>query len=145
MTKRPIPRSLRRRLLAESCGQCAYCHTLTAITGARLVIDHIKPETAGGKTVWLNLCVACHSCNESKAARVMARDPVTGNNVRLFHPRRNRWMEQFRWSGDGNTIIGRTPIGRATVAALNMNHSEVVEARRRWVAVGWHPPVEDLR
>ena len=144
MTKRPIPRSLRRQLLADSRSQCAYCHTLTAITGARLVIDHITPETAGGKTVWLNLCAACHSCNEFKAGRFRAQDPLTGMYVRLFHPRRNRWKEHFRWSRDGTTIIGTTPIGRATVVALNMNHHEVVQARRRWVAVGWHPPVEDV-
>ena len=44
MTRRRLPRSLRQRILAESRHQCAYYHTLTAITGARLVIDHIIPE-----------------------------------------------------------------------------------------------------
>jgi len=33
---------------------------------------------------------------------------------------------------------------RATVTALNLNHPLIVESRRRWVAVGWHPPSEDL-
>jgi hypothetical protein len=37
---------------------------------------------------------------------------------------------------DGSHIIGLTPTGRATVVALNMNHSVMVEARRRWVQVG---------
>ena len=41
MTKRSIPRALRRRLLVDARGRCAYCRTLTSITGARLVIDHI--------------------------------------------------------------------------------------------------------
>jgi hypothetical protein len=35
-------------------------------------------------------------------------------------------------------------VGRATVAALNMNHPLIVEARYRWVQVGWHPPQDDL-
>jgi hypothetical protein len=44
---------------------------------------------------------------------------------------------------DGTEIVGMTAIGRATCLALNMNNSLIVEARRRWVAVGWHPPPED--
>jgi hypothetical protein len=144
MTRRRIPRSLRQRVIAESRNQCAYCHTPTAITGARLVIDHILPEAAGGQTIWANLCVACHACNEFKGAQVQAQDPLTGRLTPLFHPRRQPWRAHFGWSEDGCNIVGLTPTGRATVAALNMNHSVIVEARRRWVQVGWHPPLDDL-
>lgn len=144
MTKTRIPRSLRQRVVSESQNQCAYCHALVAITGARPVIDHIIPEAAGGQTEWDNLCVACHSCNEFKAARVEARDPLTGEHVPLFHPRRQQWREHFCWSEDGSEIVGLTPIGRATVAALNMNHPNIVQARRRWTRVGWHPPQDDV-
>ena len=76
MTKASIPRSLRHRVLAESGGQCAYCHSLVSITGVRPVIDHIIPLAAGGQTRFDNLCLACHSCNEFKAARVQARGPM---------------------------------------------------------------------
>ena len=76
MTRTRISRSLRQRVVAEFCDQCAYCHTLTSITGARLVIDHIVPEVAGGQTVRENLCLACHSCNEFKGAQVEAQDPL---------------------------------------------------------------------
>lgn len=130
--------------MAEFGGRCAYCHTMTAITGARLVIDHIIPETVGGQTILDNLCLACHACNEFKGAKVEADDPVTSERVPLFHPRQQRWREHFRWSDDGCEIIGLTPIGRVTVLALNLNHFEIVEARRRWVRVGWHPPAEDM-
>ena len=145
MTKTRIPRSMRRRVMAEFRNQCAYCHTPTPITGAHLVIDHIIPEVAGGRTVQENLCVACHSCNEFKGAQLEARDPLTGEHVPLFHPRQQRWREHFCWSEDGSEIIGLTPVGRATVAALNMNHLAIIEARRRWAQVGWHPPQEDIR
>lgn len=138
-----VPRSLARRIQAEFSGRCGYCHTTTAITGARLVIDHIVPEVAGGATAWENLCLACHSCNEFKGARESAHDPVTGSLVRLFHPRRQRWRRHFRWSDDGAEIVGMTRVGRATVAALQLNHIEIVAARRRWVSIGWHPPPED--
>lgn len=144
MSKAHIPRSLRQRVMTEFGNQCAYCHSLTAITGARLVIDHIIPEAAGGETTQENLCVACHSCNEFKGAKTEAEDPLTGERVPLFHPRRHRWNDHFSWSEDGTMIIGLSAVGRATVQALNMNHLDVVEARRRWVRVGWHPPAEDL-
>jgi hypothetical protein len=144
MTKTSIPASLRRRVLADARQQCAYCHSLTAITGAKPVIDHIVPEAAGGPAEFENLCLACHACNEFKRAQIESQDPVTGEVVPLFHPRRQRWNDHFRWSLDGTEIVGITPIGRAVVEALNMNHTLIVEARRRWVAVGWHPPDEDL-
>jgi len=108
------------------------------------VVDHIIPEAAGGQTVWENLCVACHSCNEFKGAQVEAQDPLTGKRVPLFHPRRQLWSEHFYWSEDGSHIVGPTSAGRATVAALNMNHPAIVEARRRWAGVGWHPPQDDV-
>lgn len=107
------------------------------------MIDHIIPEAAGGETVWGNLCVACHSCNEFKGAQMEAQDPLTDQCVPLFHPHQQHWHEHFCWSEDGSHIIGLTPPGRATVAALNMNHPLIVEARRRWARVGWHPPRDD--
>jgi hypothetical protein len=135
---------LRQRVVAESRNQCAYCHTLTSITGARLVLDHIIPEAAGGQAVWENLCVACHSCNEFEGIQVEAEDPLTDKRAPLFHPRRQRWREHFCWSEDGSTLIGLTPTGRVTVIALHMNHPLIVEARRRWAIVGWHPPHDDV-
>ena len=108
------------------------------------MLDHIIPAAAGGQTIWENLCLACHSCNEFKGAQAEAEDPQTGQRVQLFHPHWQLWREHFRWSEDGADIIGLTPVGRATVAALNMNHPGIVEARRRWARVGWHPPRDDV-
>ncbi len=78
MTKRSIPWELRRQLLADARGRCDYCHTLVSITGARLVVDHVVAEAAGGRTEFENLCLACHSCNEFKGTQAQARDTVTG-------------------------------------------------------------------
>ena len=144
MTNTGIPPSLRRCVLAEARSQCAYCHSLTDITGAHPVLDHIVPRAVGGATEFENLCLCCHACNEFQGAQVESPDPVTGQVVPLFHPRRQRWNDHFRWSVDGTKIVGITPVGRATERALNMNHPLIVEARRRWVAVGWHPAAEDL-
>jgi hypothetical protein len=107
-----------------------------------MVIDPIRPEAAGGLTREDNLCLACHACNEFKGAQTHARDPQTGRRVRLFNPRTQRWPEHFAWSQDGTRIMGLTPCGRATVVALQLNHEEIVHARRLWASVDWWPPEE---
>ena len=69
-----------------------------------------------------------------------ALDPMTGETVLLFNPRRDRWSEHFAWAEEGDYIVGRTPVGRATILALRMNRPLVVRARRLWVRIGVHPP-----
>jgi len=44
------------------------------------------------------------------------------------------------WNPAGLLVLGLTAIGRVTVVALNMNNPVIVDARRRWVSAGWHPP-----
>jgi hypothetical protein len=51
-------------------------------------------------------------------------DRESGEVIRWFHPRRDVWSEHFELEGAG--IVGRTPIGRATVDALSMNADDVV-------------------
>jgi hypothetical protein len=103
-------------------------------------IDHIDPEALGGTTEEENLWLACSLCNDHKSSRIAATEPITGEVVRLFDPRRQVWVEHFRWTAAGDLIVGRTPCGRATVVALNLNRASLVHARRAWTAVGWHPP-----
>lgn len=130
-----------RERVAEATGhRCGYCVTSQFTIGYRLTIDHIIPEARGGESVEENLCLACFACNQSKGARVQARDPMTGRRVRLFNPRRQEWKSHFRWSEDGTEIIGLTPCGRTTVTALQLNRLEIVAARSLWVQVGWWPP-----
>jgi hypothetical protein len=130
-----------RERVARTAGYCCgYCRTPERIAGFRLSIEHIIPEAKGGKTIEANLWLACHACNEFKGARVRAVDPVAGRRVRLWHPRRQRWHDHFCWSEDGTEILGLTPCGRATVAALQLNRPELVAARSLWVQVGWWPP-----
>lgn len=116
------------------------CLVSAAITGMPLEIDHIIPRSLGGTTERDNLWLACSLCNDHKGNRIAAPDPLTGEIARLFDPRRQRWADHLAWSADGLLVAGRTPCGRATVAALRLNRAERVEARRSWVMVGWHPP-----
>jgi 5-methylcytosine-specific restriction endonuclease McrA len=103
-------------------------------------VDHLVPESLGGLTEEANLWLACSLCNDHKAGRTAAPDPLTGETVRLFNPRQQTWNAHFRWTQQGDRIVGRTPTGRATVVALNLNRPTLVRARQLWVAAGWHPP-----
>lgn len=134
---------LATQILADAGYRCGYCRSDERITGIRLSVEHIVPLAAGGLTERANLWRSCRECNERKGVQVQAPDPETGEMADLYHPRTQRWHDHFRWSDDGLLIIGLTPIGRATVVALDLNRPHQLVARQRWVLVGWHPPSDD--
>jgi hypothetical protein len=84
-------------------------------------------------------------CNGFKGTQTDAIDPATGQRIRLFNPRQQRWNEHFTWNADGTRVIGLTSCGRATVLALQLNNLIAIMVRREWVAAGWHPPPEDIQ
>lgn len=141
MSKSPIPVALGRRIRREAGYRCGYCMALEAI-GVSMQFDHLKPTSRGGRTVRSNLWLACDLCNGFKSDHVRAVDPITKRRVRLFNPRRDEWKAHFLWADGGLRIAGRTPIGRATVAALKLNLASRILARRLWISAGWHPPME---
>jgi len=67
-----ISRSLRQAVIHDFRERCAYCRTAIAITGARMVIDHITAESAGGKTVRENICSAVTRTTNSKVRNPQA-------------------------------------------------------------------------
>jgi HNH endonuclease len=109
-----------------------------------LDIDHILPESLGGPTNRENLWLACPRCNDFKGDRTEAGDPETGERRSLFNPRTQRWRDHIRWAPDGIWLVGITPIGRATIAALRLNNEFIIIARQFWVESGRWPPGEDL-
>lgn len=104
--------------------------------------EHLIPLAIGGENVEENIWLACRRCNEFKGIQTHALDSETNEKVPLFNPRTQNWNENFHWSSDGTKIIGKTPIGRATITALNLNEKIIVIARKLWVSVGWFPPEE---
>ncbi len=140
MSRTYISKHLRELVAAQARHRCGYCLTAEAIVGVPMELDHIIPEVRGGLTEENNLWLACSLCNDSKGDRILALDPVSGAVERLFDPRRQFWKEHFRWTDEGDRIVGMTATGRATVAALNLNRPTLVLARQLWVSVGWHPP-----
>lgn len=117
MSRSYIPQALRRRVAAQAGQRCGYCRTDSLLVGTIFEIDHIVPESFGGKTEEENLWLACPTCNGNKSNRIAAVDPGTGETVRLFDPRSQRWTEHFTWNAAGDEIVGLTPTGRATVTA----------------------------
>lgn len=137
-----IPERVRQRVADASRFRCGYCLTSQRIIGPLLEIEHIVPEARGGTSEETNLFLACPRCNGYKSDRIEAVDPDTGKVAPLFNPRIQRWEEHFGWVDGGALVRGKTPEGRATVAALSMNNAQVVAARRLWCSVGWHPPID---
>jgi hypothetical protein len=130
-----------RRLVAERArGCCEYCRSQAAYATQPFSIEHILSRARGGPTALDNLALACQGCNNHKYDKMEAPDPVGGAPVPLYHPRRQRWEEHFAWSDDFTLIVGRTPTGRATVEALALNRSGVVNLRRLLLQHGQHPP-----
>jgi hypothetical protein len=107
--------------------------------GWPLTVDHVFPRVA-----WLgstapdspidhpdNLAVACYECNIiGKRAHTHGVDPLSGAEVGLFHPRRQRWSDHFAWSSDYLTLKGKTPTGWATIAVLRLNGPKYRAQRR---------------
>jgi hypothetical protein len=81
-----------------------------------------------------NLALACNYCNFHKGPNIAGLDPDSGQLVPLSHPRQDHWSEHFAW--EGTVIVGRTPIGRATVQLLAMNAWERVEVRNNLRTLG---------
>jgi len=142
MSRSYIAKALREQVTAHARHRCGYCRTSARVTGTPMEMDHIIPESLGGLTISENLWLACSMCNDHKGNRIAAPDPISEEVVRLFDPRRQVWTDHFEWNAAGDVIVGKTPIGRATVNAIRLNRAEIVEARRGWVIAGWHPPAD---
>lgn len=142
-SRRKISASLQHQVRRRANHLCEYCHASEQWQYVRFTVDHAIPLAQGGIHTLDNLALACFHCNRRKADRVVAEDPDSREQVPLFNPRQHQWGEHFIWSADGLFIIGLTPIGRATVAALALNRERVVTIRAADQAVGRHPPPSD--
>ncbi|MBI1878609.1 MAG: HNH endonuclease [Chloroflexi bacterium] len=140
MPDRRVTAAQRRAVFARARGCCEYCQSQARFATQSFAAEHIIPRYAGGETTLDNLALACFGCNSHKYTKTHALDPITGSEVPLFHPRRHEWFEHFAWNDDFTQIVGQTPIGRATIEALRLNRSELVNLRRVLRSVGEHPP-----
>jgi hypothetical protein len=102
-------------------------------------VEHIVPFSRDGTDAQPNWALACRSCNLHKASHLTGIDPKSQTEVRLFSPREDRWDEHFQADSESGKIKGLTPVGRATVARLEINSEAQVVARRQWMRLGLFP------
>ena len=103
-------------------------------------VEHIEPRSRQGAHTLDNLALACQGCNTHKYTKNEGCEPITGERVALYHPRRQRWSEHFAWKNYCTRIVGLTPTGRATVETLQLNREGLVNLRLILYAVNEHPP-----
>jgi HNH endonuclease len=100
-------------------------------------VDHILSRKHGGSSSLENLAYACAACNQYKGTDVASFDEPTGNVIRLFNPRRDRWIEHFRLVG--GRIESLTDVGEVTVRILRLNEEERVAERTALLIAGAYP------
>jgi hypothetical protein len=126
---------LRHLIQQRAGGRCEYCCLpQTHAPYSTFHTDHITPRKHGGSDDPSNLALACNRCNRHKGTNLTGIDPVSGNIVPLFHPRKDSWEVHFEFRGAA--IIGLTPEGRTTVRVLNMNDPERLQLRQRLIIFG---------
>lgn len=124
------------RQRAQFC--CEYCQLPQDYSNFPFEIDHIIARKHGGATLARNLALSCFQCNSFKGTDLAGLDPRTRKLTPLFNPRRHKWSRHFRW--DGPILHGQTPIGRVTIAVLNINDSSRIALRASLSAQGLFPP-----
>lgn len=131
--------TLEQKVWARAHSLCEYCQMPQKYDELDFELDHIIAQQHEGKTVFANLALSCLPCNRYKGPNLAGIDPQTGKIARLFHPRRHRWLSRFRW--DGPELVGRTPIGRATVTVLKINLPHRIRLRKELIEEGVFPPL----
>jgi hypothetical protein len=124
---------------ARAGHRCEYCRAPEGIFNLRFEVEHILPTSREGLDEASNCALACRSCNLHKSNQVEDLDELTGEIVRLFHPRNDRWEEHFRVDIESGTIVGLTEIGRVTIVSLQLNRPNQLTARRQWMRLALYP------
>jgi hypothetical protein len=122
----------------RAAGRCEYCRMHQSLQGATFHVEHVIPRCLDGTSEFGNLAWACPSCNLHKSNRVEVDSPDVCEAVPLFNPRTDRWDDHFCW--DGYYLAGLTPIGRATIHALVLNHERRIKIRQAEALFDLFPP-----
>jgi len=61
----------RQNIYKRDNNTCVYCGS-----GSDLTLDHVTPQSRGGKNTWKNLVTACKTCNHEKSDKMIDPDSV---------------------------------------------------------------------
>ena len=126
--------SLRQFVRDRAVLRCEYCQLHQAFHDLPFQVEHIIAKKHQGDDDAENLALSCYNCNAFKGSNIAGIDPQTHELTRLFHPRRDQWVDHFSWVGP--EIVGLTQVGRTTIEVLRLNREEHLALRRLLIAGG---------
>ena len=130
----------RQQVRERAGGRCEYCRLHQKHDRFHSFhVEHIVARQHGGTDDLVNLALACHQCNLHKGTNLTGIDPDTNEVTRLFHPRRDRWDDHFRFNTDSFSIESLTDTGEVTAQLLGFNEIERVLERQSLVQIGHFP------
>ena len=135
-----VKQEIRQFVFLRAKHRCEYCGCPLSHSSQPYDVEHIVPVCKNGTDEFSNLACACGGCNAHKFTKTHATDPISKLTVPLYHPRLMDWRNHFTWSDDYTIMMGITPIGRATIEALQLNRAGNVNLRSVLLLVGLHPP-----
>jgi hypothetical protein len=137
-----VSSALRRTVAERAYHVCEYCiiHEEDTFWGCQL--DHIISRKHGGTGEAGNLAWACACCNNFKGSDIATLAGRPPQLTRLFHPRADRWSDNFQLSHF--RIETNTVIGEATARLLQFNEGSRVREREALAQVGRYPTIEAL-
>ncbi|MGH9902371.1 MAG: HNH endonuclease [Pyrinomonadaceae bacterium] len=132
-----IGAELRRSVIARAGGRCEYCLIREEDTFFGCEVDHIISVKHGGATEADNLAYACMACNRQKGSDLGSIVWRTGELVRFYNPRADRWGDHF--ASEGGRIKPLTDIGEVTARIFEFNSEERVLERVELISSGRYP------
>src|SRR3990167_3075969 len=132
-----IPEELRHLVAARAEYLCEYCLVHEDDTFFGCEVDHIISVKHGGFAEAENLAYACAFCNRQKGSDIGSILWRTGEFIRFFNPRIDRWADHFQLAGV--VIEPFTGIGEVTARILGFNDSDRILERQALIAVLKYP------
>jgi len=123
-----IPDNMRRQVAERADFLCEYCLIHEDDTFAGCHVDHVISIKHGGLTELSNLAFACAFCNRNKGSDIGSIYWNTGEFVRFFNPRVDRWSEHFQLKDI--FIAPKTSVGEVTARILRINDPDRLFERR---------------
>ncbi|MBD2181732.1 HNH endonuclease [Planktothrix sp. FACHB-1355] len=143
MSRPYLSPELRKFIAQRADCLCEYCLISETDRPSGCQIDHIISLKHGGETIAENLAYSCLYCNLNKGTDLGSIIWRTGELVRFFNPRRDRWSEHFRL--EGATIQPLTDIGEVTERIFQFNYSDRLLERQLLINVNRYPSPSALQ
>jgi hypothetical protein len=134
---RYVSEALRQQVMTRAENLCEYCLIDIDDTFFGGEADHIISIKHSGVTEAENLAYTCQPCNRNKGSDLGSIYWPSGQLVRFFHPRTDRWADHFALHGA--RIQPLTAIGEVTSRIFEFNSEERLEERQGLIEQGRYP------